>query len=105
MRSRRAVALDPRAREGDDAGDVEQILDRERDAGERSGIAAGGDQGIDGSRLAQGAQLEHIGECVDRPVAFADAGKRLRGHIDGAHLARAYGSRNGVRGLHGGEPG
>ena len=51
---RRQVAVDLRAGAGRKPLHVEQVLDRERHAGERPERLAGGDGGIDGIALARG---------------------------------------------------
>ena len=60
------------------AGDVEQILDRKRDAGEGPRIATRVDRGIDRRGIALRPRIESCGERVDRRVALADRGQRLR---------------------------
>ena len=70
VRGRRRAAVDLGAGAGRQAGDVEQVLDREGHAGERQVLAVRGP--IDGARRGAGALGGDVGEGVERGVARGD---------------------------------
>jgi hypothetical protein len=59
-------------RGGDDAGDVEDVLDRERDAVERPAALAPRQRGIGRIRLRAGALVDALHDGVDRGVDLVD---------------------------------
>ena len=63
---RRPVAVDVRAGDGGQASDVVEVLDRERDAGQRAGVAPGADGGVDRRRRRKRPLFRDRGEGVDR---------------------------------------
>ncbi len=72
-RRRRQVAVDLGAGERRQAGDVEQILDRERHAGERAERLAPRARGVDRFGAQQRALFGDRGEGIENRVALADA--------------------------------
>ena len=94
---RRAVAIDLGAGARRQPGDVEQILDRERDAGERQSRPCVRRCLVDCCGLGNGALAEHRGECVQRRIALADPDQGCGDDIACARAAFADGSRNLAR--------
>ena len=91
-RRRRRIAVDLRAGERRQAGDVEQVLDRERHAGERAELLAAGARLVDRLRAAERALLGDRGEGIEQRIALADAGER---RLDDALRAGAAGGDGG----------
>ncbi len=75
-RRRRQVAVDLRSGERRQAGDVEQVLDREWHAGERPDRFAARARGVDRFGAQQRALLGDRGEGVEHRIALANAGER-----------------------------
>ena len=88
-RRRRIGAVDLGAGDGCNAGDVEQVLDREGHAGERALVG----RGVNRLRLGARALRRHGGEGVELGIERFDARKRRVDHRGGAGLA----GRNGLR--------
>ena len=81
---RRVVGV--RAAAGADAADVDDVLDRDRDAVQRSAAAAGAQFGVADAGLGQRV----LGEDLDerRPLVLRDVGERLLGELDARGLCR-----------------
>ena len=90
---RRIRAVDLRAGDGRQSGDVEQVLHREGHAGERAELLLPRRRGVD--RLGAGARAlgGDGGEGVEHRIALADARERILDHGERARLAR--GNRRG----------
>ncbi len=86
----RIVLLDDRARQGHLALHVVEVLDRHRDAGQRTRIAALAHRFVDLARGRQGAGREHGGEAVEGLVGQADAAEHGLGHLQGAEPSAAH---------------
>jgi hypothetical protein len=98
-RGRRIVAVDLRAGARRQPGDVDQVLDRERHAGERPERRAARALGVDPIGGRAGALGQHIGERIDPRVERGDARKR---RVDRVACARcAVGDRGRDRGCGG----
>ena len=65
---RQIVVVDLRTSARDDAGDVDEVLDRKRDAGQWTDIFARGDAGIEIARSRNRPVHEHVREGVDLRV-------------------------------------
>ena len=81
-RGGRVLAVDLGAGQRRQAGHVEQVLDRERHAGERPERLAARPGGIDRPRLGQRALARHRRERVEHAVALGDARQRRLGDGD-----------------------
>ena len=95
-------AVHVRARERREAGDVEQVLDGVRDAGERRQRLAGLPLRVDRARLGQRALGRDGREAVERRVHARDRGERPLGHRQRRHCAAADRLRDRQRRLRGG---
>ncbi len=73
---RRAGAVDFRAGQGGEAGDVEKVLGRIGHAGQRRQVAAGRARGVDGACFGQCARLRQLGERMDFAVERGDRRQR-----------------------------
>ena len=80
-RRRREIAVDLRSGAGGKTFYVEQVLDRERHAGERPDLLAGGDRGIDRAGFCTRAVGGDVGERIQHGIVFGDPRQaRLRSH-------------------------
>ena len=86
-RRRREIAVDLRAGAGGKAFHVEQVLDRERHAGKRPDLLAGGDRGIDCAGRRARAIGGDIGEGIQHRIVFRDPRQRGFGRIECGELA------------------
>ena len=77
-RGRRMRAIDLGAGDGGEPSDVEQVLHRERHAGERQLRLVA--PGVDRLRLGAGAFGRHGGEGIERGIEFVDARQRVLDH-------------------------
>src|SRR5580658_5469852 len=84
---RRRGAVDLRSGERREAGDVEQVLDRERNAGERSERFAAPARLVERARTIERTLFGRYGESVEQRIAVADASNRRFGDLDGASAA------------------
>ena len=75
-RGGRQVAVDLRTGARRQAGNVEQVLDRERHAGERTERLASGAGRVDRIGLGERPRRRHIGEGAERAVVRFDARQR-----------------------------
>ena len=66
---------------------VEQVLHRERNAGEGANVLAAGDRGIDGLGAAGRAFGRYVGEGVQRGIARGDARERVGNDVCGAQAS------------------
>src|SRR5215510_12250728 len=87
----RALAVDLRAGKRHDAGDVEEILYRKRDAGQGPGIAARRNLSVNARRVRERLIRKHRGKAVESPSAEFDPCKRRfhrrrRAQSPNAHL-------------------
>ena len=82
---------DPRRAGRRDPAGAHVVLERHRDAGERAGIVAGDDRGVDRSGGESGLLDEHEVEGVDLLLAAGDRRQVLLEDVDGAALARPNG--------------
>ena len=94
---RQIVAIDFRAGERRQAGDIEKILDRKGRAGERTRIAAGGDVRIDTGGVAPCLRAEHRGETVVASVLALDSAQGRLGHLGSARAAGTNRCRDAER--------
>src|SRR5690606_26436729 len=79
---------------GGDARGAEVVLERHRDAGQRSRVLAGGDPGVDGVGRGQCLLAGDVVEGVELGVAGLDRGEVLLDDRAGAALPGADGTRN-----------
>ena len=93
-RRRRQIAVDLRAGAGGKTFYVEQILDRERHAGERPDLLAGGDGGIDRAGFCARAVGGDVGERVQHGIVLGDPRQGGFGRIERGQLAVCYGLRD-----------
>ena len=93
-RGLRSIDVDLRAGARRQALDVEQVLDRERHAGQRAAMGAG----IDLRRALAGARGQDVGEGVDGGLAGLDAGQRRLDDGGGLDLAAHHGAGDVGRG-------
>ena len=95
-RGRRMLAIDLRAGQRRQAGDVEQVLDRERNARKRAKCAECAECAalrapcVECRRLGAGALLRHCRECIEGLAARPDGGKDGVDDLVGAGRARAH---------------
>ena len=96
-RGRRAVAINLGAGERRQPRNVEQVLDRERHAGEWPELPAVEPRVVNCPRLRQGAVLEHGGEGIEHRIVGGNARERRAHHRARARAARANGRGNLAR--------
>jgi hypothetical protein len=87
---RTAPGEDERAAGGRHAGAVLEVLDADGHAGERPGVAPGGQRGVDRLGRRAGQALVDVHERAQALVARGDGGQRLVEHLDGPPLAAAH---------------
>ena len=93
---RRVVGVNLRPGHGRRARDVEEILRRERHAGQRSGIPSGGDAGVDRGGFGQRGVAPHEREAVERAVAKLDPVQRRSHDVSGCESSRPDSGDDGV---------
>ena len=93
-RRRLEVAIDLRSGAGRQPLHVEQVLHRERHAGERAGIFPGRDRGIDCARPGARAIGGHVGEGIQDGIVLGDPRQRRFGHAERRHLSAGHGLRD-----------
>jgi len=93
-RCRRLIAVDLRTGQSRQSGDIEQILDRERHAGQRPQRFALFARPVDQFRAKERALLGDRREGIKHRIALADARQRRLDHANRAGAARRYGSGN-----------
>ena len=98
-RGRRPVAVDLRAGECPQAGDVEQIFDREGNAGERAERLARGARLIERLGARKSALFGDLGEGIEQRIVLADAGDGRFDDADGARTAVRNGGSDVGRGI------
>ena len=96
-RCRRKRAIDPGAGARGQPRDVEQVLDRKRNTGERQSRPCVHRRLVDRRGLGNGALAEHRGECVQHRIALTDPGQGCGDDIACLGAAFADGSRNLAR--------
>ena len=94
---RRQLAIDLGTGKRRQAGDVEQILHRERYAGERPELFALRLRRIERTRTRERALLGDGGEGIEQRIVFANAGERGVDDAFGADAASADGGSNSGR--------
>ena len=90
-RRRLEVAVDLRSGAGRKPLHVEQVLHRERHAGERAGIFPGRDRGIDRARFGARALRGDVGEGIQDRIMFGDPRQRRFGHAQRRQLPALHG--------------
>ncbi len=91
---RRQFAIDLGAGAGRQAGDVEQVLHGEGDAGQRAERVTGRASRVEGRGALSCARGGDVGEGVEQRIELFDARQRRLGDGDGGHLAARHGARN-----------
>src|SRR5262249_19533901 len=87
---RLVVCIDLGAGQGWQSGNVEQVLDREWDAGERAQGLAGSSPPVEVASRFDRALRRHRGEGIEGRVAVANSLQRVLDHLAGSEFAAAY---------------